>query len=467
MAFTIASQIPPCVSFCDLPDELLLEIMCHFESVRASEPQSIALNNLKRERTRQSRNQRRQRTLRSLCLTSRHVRRIATPVLYASFTGTLTWKGIEHLRLFHRTISSGMDPDTHRMPLSKCIRYIENRLSNHLGNSLYANPDTDTDTEDYDTAHMAARYFYLLAEIVKLAPNLQHLCVVSLETDDMSFWRHILPRVPIVGRAIVHANDSNVSFSRLETLCLQVNSSSLMHSSDDLSFARILLTMKSAPLPKELQACGVMSSHGLSAASSGPLVPFKTLQRLEITKCQLDIEEVVDLWLACEGLQHITCEWAYLNSTAALPSDLLPGLLKHAETLRTLHLDLREVRFDIPRPPEPPLFGSLRALVNLQSLTVCERFTSDDHYTWDGRLADLLSTSLEKLVVLRHPDGLFEFGCHEDRIRNLRHLAEDCQAALPKLKYVAVYDFLEFHASDLQTLFRDAGVQFQIVLERP
>lgn len=451
-------KMPPCMSLLQLPDELLLEIMRHLDSLRASEPQAIAMSKLKEERKRQSINQERRLALHSLCLTSRRLRRIATPVLYASFTSTSTWKGMEHLTLFHRTISTEVHLGEHRSPFSKYVRYIENRFSDHLGNNLY------DETEEYDTIQMIARYFYLLAEIVKLAPNLQHLCVVSLDTEDMSFWQFILPPALAVDPAIEHAGVSHVSFSKLETLCFQVNTSSYRHNTRNDWYARIVLTMKSAPLLKEVQVCGIESDDDPSAASATSFVPFKQLRRLDITKCFLKIEEVVDLWRACEGLRHVTCEWSYLDCMTEPPFGLVPGLLNHAETLETLRLDLREVRLDLPRPPKR-LFNSFRAFINLQSLTICERFTSDDHYTWEGRIADLLPVSLESLTILRYEDGLFEFGCHDDRTRNLRHLAEDCPTALPRLKYVAVHDFLEFHASELRCLFSDAGVQFVIVRE--
>ncbi|KAF2854226.1 hypothetical protein T440DRAFT_270734 [Plenodomus tracheiphilus IPT5] len=448
---------PPSKGFRDLPDELLLEIMTRLEVIRAYEPQSTAWSwhNWVGEGIRQGINQERQRTLHAICLTSRRLRRIATPILYAAFTGTSTWKGIEHLKSFHRTVSNREATVAHGVPFSKHLRYIENRLSDHYGNSLYK------DTAGYDTMQMTARYFYLLAEIVKLAPNLQHLCVVSLETEEISFWKHIMASAQTADPAV----NSTMSFSKLETLCFQINTSAFRRRSGEVWFAHIFSTMASVPLLKELRACGVMSNNNAPVALATPLAPFRKLQRLEITKCLLDFDEIVDLWQACTGLQHITCEWAYLDCTTELPSDLLPGLLRHAETLQTLHLDLREVRFDLPRPPAPPLFGSLRAFVNLRSLTVCERFTSDDHYTWDGRIAHLLPFSLEDLNVLRHPDGLFEFGSHEDRIRNLRRLAEDCQVVLPHLKRVAIHDLAEFHCSELQTLFTTAGVQFDIVRE--
>ncbi|KAI8940661.1 hypothetical protein NX059_001931 [Plenodomus lindquistii] len=433
--------------------------MLHLESLRASEPQSIAMKNYKEERSRQSENQKRQRTLHSACLTSHRLRRIATPILYASFTGTSTWKGMEHLKLFHRTIFGCDTSATHRVPLSNCIRYIENRLSDHEGNNLYE------DAEGYDSVQMTARYFCLLSEIVKKSPNLQHLNVVSLEVEDVSFWKFFKSGTTAADSLIDHAESCDVPFRKLETLCFQTNTPGIRVRSTDVSVAQISLAMAFAPLLQHFQACGIIAINDPSVAMSTALAPLRRLQRLEITRCLLDFEDLLEVWGACEGLRHITCEWAYLDSPFELPSYLLPGLLRHAETLRTLHLDMREVRFELPRPPEPPLFGSLRAFVNLRSLTLCERFTSDDHYVWNGRLADLLPANLEKLTVLRHPDGLYEYGSHEDRIRNLRHLAQDCRPALPRLKRVAIHDVLQFQSSELHTLFNNAGVRFEIVRE--
>jgi hypothetical protein len=146
-------------TLCKLPDELLLEIFLHFSTIRSFQTQSWAFQDKEKERARQQENRVRQPALYNLCLTSQHLRRIAAPILYTSFTGSATWYGIEPLKLFHRTISEPNTAANSSGNFAVCLQYIENRLSDYLGNNLH------TDTDHPDAAQMVAGYFRLLADI--------------------------------------------------------------------------------------------------------------------------------------------------------------------------------------------------------------------------------------------------------------------------------------------------------------
>lgn len=265
-----------------LPDELVLEILNHFHTIRSYETQSTAFKDQWKERTRQSENRVLERSLRNLCLTSRHVSRIATPILYASFTGAVTRHGLTPLNLFHERAS------TSDVPRRKCIeylQYVEVRLEDDQGNSLHA------DFIDPDSVYQAAYYFQLLAYVISCAPNLQHLCLVVLETDDVSFWKHIITEENITG-ALTRTTTTRQDFRKLRTLCIQMHIDvSIDHSSE--LFDQICSFMLRAPVLSDFRA------HGLATfalpAQPPELSIFGMLKRLEITECMLEIEEVAKM----------------------------------------------------------------------------------------------------------------------------------------------------------------------------
>ena len=86
-----------------LPDELVQEITTHLDTIRSYDTlfrytkhqKDVAI-----EVNRQSDNHIRRLALYSLCLTSHCLKRMATPILYASFIGTAAEHGTEPLQLF-------------------------------------------------------------------------------------------------------------------------------------------------------------------------------------------------------------------------------------------------------------------------------------------------------------------------------------------------------------------------------
>ncbi|KAF1833231.1 hypothetical protein BDW02DRAFT_470181, partial [Decorospora gaudefroyi] len=328
-----------------LPDELLLEILRYLIAIRSFETQSTAFLNKREERARQCENRVRQLALYSLCFTSRNLRRVATPILYSSFTGSTTSHGLLILKLFHRTVSNSNNASGSNSRLTNHLLYVENRLADHLGNSLSA------DIRLAEPTHMVQKYFYLLSDIVRRAPNLQHLCVTNLESKDVSFWKYILP-----GQNHTESSTSTSvaghGLCKLQALCVQVHTTSFRGKGVTVSFRDICSSMTLVPSLSDFRASTV-TAIGPSGPSSS-FGNFKSLQRLELTQCVLDFDFVIDIWSACEGLRHVVCAWAYLDCPDGAPSDLYPGLLRHAETLETLHLDLREVRFDNQTSTSPP-----------------------------------------------------------------------------------------------------------------
>jgi hypothetical protein len=359
-----------------LPDELLLEIFLHLSSIRSYETQSWAFQDKEKERVRQGENHVRELALYNLCLTSQHLRRIATPLLYASFTGSATWYGIEPLRIFHRSISKPREATSAFVNYGGCLQYMVNRLSDYLGNNLHA------DIEHPNAAQMVTRYFCLLADIVKCAPNLQHLSVASLETNAISFWNRIVP-TPDDAALAAPTLVAEHGLRKLQTLCVQLHTKGYGIGANAASFHRIFSAMTSLPSLADLRASGVMTTEfpgpNLSVGA------FQSLQRLELIECVLDIDEVVDMWSACKGLRHIVCVWSYLSvAEEATPSDLYSGLLQHAQTLKTLHLDLREIRWDYEHTTSDLLIGTLRPFECLETLVISQTGILEHCYIMAG-----------------------------------------------------------------------------------
>ncbi|KAF1935066.1 hypothetical protein EJ02DRAFT_460695 [Clathrospora elynae] len=444
-------------TFGGLPEELIQETLLHLSSIRSSEPQSTAFRDKKKEKARQCENRLRQRTLHTLCLTSHHLRRIATPILYASFTGSATWQGIEPMKLFHRTILSPDYAVGLKIKLAEYVLYVENRLSDYLGNSLHDG------TELSGASHMVARYFYLLADVVRHVPNLQHLSVVSLETNDVSFWTYVLPADAGTEAPAACRIFAGHGCRKLQTLCAQIHTEGYGVGADAASFRRICSAMTTVPLLSDFRASGVMTS-GLSVPF---YESFKNLQRLEITECVLDLDLVVDIWSACDGLRHITCAWAFLDCWDESPSDLYPGLLRHAETLESLHLDLGEVRFDYASSETLKVLGTLRPFRRLEYVGISETgfrsyvspFLDTTHLTPPPRIAELLPEALKSFTLLLTSGSSPTYGGHMDHSSDMWDLVEDCQSSLPSLRNISIMSGEPLRRSPLITeAFSKIGV---------
>ena len=444
-----------------LPDELVLEILNHFHTIRSYETQSTAFKDQEKERTRQSENRILKRSLRNLCLTSRHVSRIATPILYASFTGAVTRHGLTPLNLFHERTSASHVPGRKYI---EYLQYVEVRLEDDQGNSLRA------DTLEPDAVYQAAYYFQLLAHITSCAPNLQHLSLVVLETDNVSFWKHIITEEDATA-ALTQTTATRQDFHKLQTLCIQMHIDvSINHSSG--SFDQICSVMSRAPVLSDFRA------HGLATfalpAQPPELSIFGMLKRLEITECMLEIEEVAKMLSACNELQHIVCTWAFLDDTTGTIPDLFIALLHHTETLESLRLDLRQVRTDDDLD-ESQCFGSFLPFKTLKTLAVSdhclpafsnlihgERTSSHDKDVYPPLMAELLPPSLTSFTMLTGESDEFT-GESSDLSPDLWVWVKKYASSGLNLKHFIVESYdVEIEDPGITKAFLDLGVQFEI-----
>jgi len=451
----------PAVALEDLPDELVLEIVQGLSCIRSYETQSTAFKDRVKEKGRQCENRARQLALHSLCLTNHRLGGIATPILYASFCGSLTWYGSKPLRLFNRTVGGSDTGSNRRVRYLEYLQYIENRLADNLGNSLHC------DSSHADIFGMAADYLQLLANIAVRAPNLQRLCVVSMETASVSFWQHVIPgggRPPFENKSIT------TSFQKLESVSLQIHSESTsMYTAKEIAwFHSICSSMVSIPNLKDFRASGVTSNSWTPRFHGA----FKQLQRLEFTECCLDIEDVAGIWNACEGLRHIVCEWAFLIAIGTKPSDLHSALLRHRDTLETLHLDMREVRTDDGFTASERL-GSLQLFTAMTSLSVCEVTLLGHVWTLAALredllprcLTDLLPTNLESFALLLLEDQAMENINRLEEPLVLSTFVNNCQRGLSRLKEVRVVSIHDMHAPKITNAFEGTGVNFSLAKE--
>ncbi|KAF2819234.1 hypothetical protein CC86DRAFT_148977 [Ophiobolus disseminans] len=436
-----------------LPDELILEVVNYLGCILSHEPQSTAFKKKQEETARQRENHQRQLALHALCLTSHRFRRITTPMLYTSFVSAATSYSFKPLQLFHRTVCNAGPAAGLQNRLAEYLLYVENRLSDYLGNSLYK------DTESDDAILMVTEYFRLLADIVNHAPNLQHLTVVSLEANEVSFWKHILP------------NDGNQSlttipnhgFQKLQSLSFQTHTKAYRLDSPVASFRRICSAMTAAPMLTDLRASGVMTNDTNLPLSGA----FTRVQRMEITECVLDFAEMSELWAACNGLRHIICEWAFLDHERGSPAHLYEGLLRHENSLETLHLDMREVRMGWPER-----LGSLQSFAALQSLGLCERALGIELNLLDcptvvpqEGISGLIPQTLKSFALFLRYGHIPGFDAQIDEATALFSLAEQSAYAESDLRVVTLRYGRELNAPILTKAFDTAGVHLELVNE--
>ncbi|KAF2128697.1 hypothetical protein P153DRAFT_263017, partial [Dothidotthia symphoricarpi CBS 119687] len=443
----------------DLPDELLLEIFSSLECIRSYEPQYTAFTNKEKERTRQRENKVRQLTLYSLCLTSRRFRVIATPILYTSCTSTATWHSSKSLASFHKTISAPGTGYGLTTPLANCLRYVENRFSDHLGNSL------EHDSGTVDATDMLGQHFFLLSDIITKAPNLQHISVVNIESGDMPFWRHLIPLEADANTALATTKIASHGFPKLRTLCIQIHSLDTFGklAEDAVWFQHICTALATVPSLSELRASDISTHDMLTVPSSG----YQNLQRLELTMCCLNMQEVGTLLHACLDLRHFSCIWSACYVGEAAFADLRSGLLQHEKSLRTLVLDMREMIFDFVSSIYPQPLGSLHSLVALETLVICEcSLLEPDSWLFtflgqksERRVAELLPENIEDLTVLLRNDGHSDVN-PLDEAPVLWHLIEDCNVLLPKLRNVNLEMDHTLSTDRLQAAFNDANIEF-------
>jgi hypothetical protein len=437
-------------SLMDMPDELLLQIIEYLHVIRSDQPQSQAFKVKEMERARQCENSVRQKTLHSLCLTSRRLKGMSEPVLYSAFLGSSTWHGFNPIRRFYKTI-------VRRQDLAACVQYVENRLSDHLGNGLY------DDMEFYGAVEMVQEYFSTLASIIRLAENTEHLSVVSLETWEVSLWSQLVYNE-------MPSPIADHGFPKLQTMCIQIQTEDYGLSDGAAWFQRICDDLTKVPTLKSLRASGVVGSD-LYHPFTGT---FKNLDTIEISECILDFEEVEQLTSACENLKHFSCQWAFLNCHVSdQPSDLFPGLLIHKDRLESLHLDLRESRHH-PGSLAPQSLGSFRNFGALKSIAICEGTLlatrqsildfPDQHIS--QRIAELLPPNLVVLTLLLQSDHGYNDDFRVDEAVALWDLAEDCENLLPNLKEVQIRSAHVIAGPNLNEQFRKVGVDLRYIKEK-
>jgi hypothetical protein len=447
--------------FDELPDELVLEIFNHFACVQSYEPQSVAFKRREEEKARQRDNREKQLALYALCLTSHRTRAIATPILYSSFVSCTTLYSLKPLQLFNRTICSSEPAPGLNVRFADCVQYIENRLSDYLGNSLRADI---ADVKGEEGLLMVSKYFTLLAEVVAHAPNLQHLNIVSIELDDDSFWEYLLPAESDHAPAAIATH----GFRKLQSLSMQLQSRNYGSSHTEAPlFRNIYSALASVPELRDLRALGV-----LGALPAPPLFStFEMLERFEITDCGMDPAEIAIILAACKSLCYITCHWAYVDVSTASCSQLYSGLLQHVKSLQSLRLDMRAVRVE----GLTPKLGSLQSFISLESLCVDGPAIGFQHqlvggdavqHALDYRMSSLLPRNLERLNILMHS----AFGSVLpvlDDIRALLDVAVDVPSSLPRLRTVNVLcpgGFRE-ERPEVANAFSDVGVHFSMVDE--
>lgn len=441
-----------------LPDELWLLIIDNLKIVPSFLSQTIAFQNKGKEIIRQRENQLRRQALYSLCITCHRIWNLATPILYSAFHAPTTQKGLRVLTLFHRTISESAT-STQRKRLAEQIHYIENRLADHLGNSLAE------DIRLRSATRLASRFFELLVQVVKLASNVQHLNIVSVENADCTFWRHILSSQSQAGVTIPPEG-----LKHLRYLCSQTNSSAQEPTFD---FARSYTTLTRLPLLTELVVSGVVECSPLLSqvllTSS-----FKQLQRLEIIQSMLSMEQTLDILLACVNLRHVSLHWAQLDCYGVQAASIIyPGLLQQEVTLETLQIDMRDVRFfrGIEHPDE--LLGSFVSFHKLRLLSGNDSVIPGSQ--WDlmespehvpkHRIMSLLPPSLEHFVFLLDDVKVADGACtvELDKMAVLWHLMEDCNQSRTSLRTLTVSAPVELRGSRIGQAFAAVGVELQIM----
>jgi hypothetical protein len=444
-------------SLSSLPIELVLEVLDHLKIVRSYDEKS-AFDPFSFENwTRQPENCILQQSLRSVCLTSRRLNRIATPILYESFTSSPTRHGIELLRLLHERLSASYISGSNCI---KHLQYVEARISTELQKAAHFDP------LEPDNANLAANYFRLLADIVKWAPNLQHLSVAVLEMGDVSFWKHVLPGQNTTAELVL-MTAAGQCFEKLRTLNLQTYVGSSLESGA-VSFQRICSVMSRAPFFCGLQAHGVKTC-ALPVQLWRPST-FYMLRRIELTNCMLPVQRVTQILSACKELRHVHCGWGSPDTGGGTLPDLYNSLFRHYETLKSLYLDLCHVSY-LHNLDKFECFRTFRPLKCLETLTVSDNCYLGPSrligYNWtrsspQPQMAELLPPSLSSFGILVSWNP--EQSCCDgtDESPDLWDLVADCKSSGLNLKRIYVSGEFISEAPRLKEAFLEIGVHFQL-----
>jgi hypothetical protein len=415
---------------CNLPDEILLYVIAHYETIRSDESQSQAFQNKDKEKTRQRENRARQQTLYALCLTCKRLNNFCTPFLYASFFGATTLYGSGPLQSFSRTISANHN-------LAKHIQYVENRLSDFLGHSL----DHDLEDDADGAEDMLLQCDRLLGTIIRMSVNLQELSVVSIDSfyEKITLWDHIFkPASNLQDNIPIH------HWTKLEQVTIQTNAIE----ESGTFFSCICPGLILMPSLSVLRASGIVDEEDNSVYGS-----FKNLRSISLTESAISLTGLGELLLACDGLEHLTCRWEWLEyvhddsdpeRVFSGPERLLSGLAKHQSTLKTLCLASHRLG-----DPDDGLRNMNSVVLKLQSFTALREielptlWMVDVLYHQEQQWPNLerhemespFPATLEKLV-LQH--WAIHHQPQETLLSVLRNLTMICPRSLPALRQIVV-----------------------------
>ena len=446
---TIMAQADTPTSLMVLPNELLLLVVSSLQTVRSFEPQSRAFRFKQREKMRQRDNHQRQYALHALTLTSKTLRDMALPTLYAAFTGSSTFHGLQKLQLFARTISE--QPFRHQH-----LQYIEVRLSDYLGTDLY---DALYD-ETPESLTFLEEYYAVLAIVIRDASELVHLSVASLEYLDYDLWFQLLHK-------------ANPSFKRdlpkLETLCLQLHT---FDSGVNDTFTAILNALRRIPSLKAIHASSIQLS--LSVPHLGV---HQNLKVIDICDCTVDVTALADFVTKCRAIKHLGCHWNYLHSQGTDISKLCASLSTQQDTLEYLHLDTREIRLNQDAGDFPiRVLGSLQHCKVLRNVELSEiSLSANEESVLDVpmvefplRISQVLPRSVESFAILLSAK-VRQHRTLLDGVKALEDLADDCRvdAALPNLRNVEVRCRSALSTIQIGDRFRDVNVNLVLTTETP
>jgi len=389
----------------DLPNELLLQIVQNFFAIRLDVPQSQAFRNKKKERARQLENHRRRSTLYSLCLTSKLLSPIATPILYSAITSTTTTRGFAPLRQFWKTI-------LHSLKLPGYLKYVENLLCDYRGEDLASIADAR------GTNSMVKLHFFTLSCIFRRCPSIEQISVVSIESPSFTLWRHLLPIYrPYLPRVAGHGFPNLKVIAVQTNIALKTNSAQREFYGLGASLLRSINTIISA-LSHSSSITKLCTSRMIGGVSEVEGSLFKNVRRLELLECSkhgpssVEVDNILNKF---EGLKHFACHFSGVpkfrprSDDHNLDSlDFLPNLRRHSGTLESLSLTVN-VAVELFRVGSLS-FSSLAFMTALKEITITDLFVlsldpllfRDEEYGSTSRnvIACGLPSSLEHLIVV-------------------------------------------------------------------
>lgn len=259
--------------------------------------------------------------------------------------------------------------------------------------------------------------------------------------------------------------------SKLTHLSIQIHAHTWTFEQEPSVFERINLNLRSFTLLSELRISGASTNRHYE----GPihLGQLPSIRLLDLTECNLEMSEVARLLHACNNVQHFTCKWTFLDNAYYGPCELRAALLARANTLETLILDFRDIRYSPHIDPKWHMLGSLRPMRILRYLEICETGFLDSGLSLldsheqivDCDLSELLPESLEHLKLLtqgtfnHYPDDVLEEAfC-------LFGLADNCKKSVPHLETLRVVSRHHLTALNIVAAFAKTGVRFQTEME--